>query len=358
MSLARGDDQRVLPALIAIEHFIKQAFANAGGGNGDFLRLGLAQNFVEHDGAIGEQRAAGRRDGFDRDQRIGVGALDEPGKIGGLHGGDRVAMHDAHEIIALAHMQSGERAPCSADGIERAAAQAFENFGLAQRLAHDFHRRLRRLVRGIHERQPAERQSDPLADPRALHVDQFERAAAQIGDDAVGLIKGRDDAERREFGFPLAGQKRDGRADRIGRGFDEFRAIRRIARGGGRHDMEVLDIHDGDQRLEAAHGGERLFDARRRQPSGRRHAMADGAHGFFVEDGRRRAAEPVIDDEAHRIRADVDNRDRMFGLDPSKKIRKQFEHPRLYRFSRRFKQRLGARIPVPICRAPTDLDWS
>jgi len=68
----------------------------------------------------------------------------------------------------------------------------------------------------------------------AAHVDQFERAAAEIADDAVGLVNARDDAERRQPGFHRARQDFDrDAADPFGLG-DEVRSVGGVAaRGGG-----------------------------------------------------------------------------------------------------------------------------
>ena len=53
---------------------------------------------------------------------------------------------------------------------------------------------------------------------RAVDVDEFERAAAEIADDAVGLVHAGDDAERGQLGLALAGKDVDlGAADALGR---------------------------------------------------------------------------------------------------------------------------------------------
>ena len=52
---------------------------------------------------------------------------------------------------------------------------------------------------------------------RAVDVDQLERAAAEVADDAVGLVHAGDDAERGQFRLALAGEHVDLRADRCAR---------------------------------------------------------------------------------------------------------------------------------------------
>ena len=73
-----------------------------------------------------------------------------------------------------------------------------------------------------------------------MHVDQFERAAAEIADDAVRLVEARDDAERRKLRLALAGEHLDAlAADALGRG-DEFGPVVGIAAGGGRDAPQPL----------------------------------------------------------------------------------------------------------------------
>ena len=55
---------------------------------------------------------------------------------------------------------------------------------------------LQRFVRQVLQRQASERQRDAAADAAAMHVDQFERTAAEIADDAVGIVDAGHDAER------------------------------------------------------------------------------------------------------------------------------------------------------------------
>src|SRR5258707_187774 len=70
------------------------------------------------------------------------------------------------------------------------------NFGLDDPLGA-----LQRLVRQILQRQTSERQRHPAANPIAPDVDQFQRSAAEIANDAVRLVNTGNDAQRREFGF-------------------------------------------------------------------------------------------------------------------------------------------------------------
>ena len=47
------------------------------------------------------------------------------------------------------------------------------------------------------------------------------------------------------------------------------------------------------------------------------HLAAEAGQHLLVEDRRRRARQPLVDDEAHRVRADVDDRDRRPVVEPA-----------------------------------------
>ena len=83
------------------------------------------------------------------------------------------------------------------------------------------------------QREAAERQRHAGPDPVPVDVGQLERAAAEIADDAVGLVEAGDDAERGQFRLALAGEDVDlGAADALGLG-DEGLAVLGVAAGGG-----------------------------------------------------------------------------------------------------------------------------
>ena len=52
------------------------------------------------------------------------------------------------------------------------------------------------LCDSVLQRQASERQRHAAANAVAVHVDQFQRAAAEIADDAVRLVNAGNDAER------------------------------------------------------------------------------------------------------------------------------------------------------------------
>ena len=85
-------------------------------------------------------------------------------------------------------------------------------------------------------------------------------------------------------------------------------AIRGVAhRGGGQH-LEGRGPHGADDGGVAAQHRLRLVHRRRIQPAGPGHAFRQAQHGLFIENLHRVARVALIDDEAHRIGAEVDDR--------------------------------------------------
>ena len=92
----------------------------------------------------------------------------------------------------------------------------------------------------------------------AVHLGQFERAAAEVADDAVGPMESAHDTERAQLGLALAGNDLDlGAADALGLG-DEGLAVLGVAAGGGRHHPQRADLHAVAQHAEAPERAERL----------------------------------------------------------------------------------------------------
>ena len=78
--------------------------------------------------------------------------------------------------------------------------------------------------------------------------------------------------------------------------------------GGGRGYGKDLD--DADllaERAEPPQCRQRPLDGVCRQVAGQRHAAPEPAQDLFVDDRRRRAPQPVIDHQTHRIRPDIDD---------------------------------------------------
>ncbi len=142
-----------------------------------------------------------------------------------------------------------------------------------------------------------------------MHVDQFERAAAEVAHDAIGIVNAGDDAERRQFGFARAGENLDlGAADPLGFG-DEVGTVLGIAAGRGGDRVDAADLLNPAQRAKAPQRGQRLGDGVCRQQAGALDLAAEPAQRLLVEDRDEAARHPLINDETNRVRTDVDDSD-------------------------------------------------
>ena len=74
------------------------------------------------------------------------------------------------------------------------------------------------------------------------------------------------------------------------------------------------------QRLEAAHRGQRRGDRRRVEPARRLEPAGQAAQLLLVEQRRRRARQALVDDQPHRVRPDVDDRDRARAVQPAGRL--------------------------------------
>ena len=270
-------------------------------------------------------------------------------------------MHHLQRILPLAHMQSGQGAPGPADRIKCAPGEIIEQFGFGQNLARDARRLLGRPLGGIHQRQAAKRESDAAAGFSVVDIDQFERTAAEIADDAIGLMDRTQHAERREFGFPLAVEQRDSAADRAFREFEKLWAIRGVAHRRGRQRPDIPDAHRAAEHFEPLQRRQSLGDRLVRQKACCRNAFAEAAQHLFVEGRRRRPRQGFVGDEAHRIRTDVDDRHRLAGQAPSR-FRTDINGLSINagNFSVAvfdWEANAGS-ILSAICRGPTDWGWS
>src|SRR5271157_3194155 len=122
-------------------------------------------------------------------------------------------------------MQPRERTPGAADRIEVSILAGLEHRQSAERLLDEFIGFLERLCRDVGERKTTERAGQAVARARAAYIDEFERAAAEIADHAVGAMHARNHAERGELSFASAGQNLDFSVDGALGELDERRAI-------------------------------------------------------------------------------------------------------------------------------------
>ena len=204
-------------------------------------------------------------------------------------------------------MGLGERPPAAADGIEDRAGEvgrgAFGESRVDGALGG-----LRPFGQQRLDRQGAERHRDPaLAHMVAEGLGEFEAASAHVPDEALRAKETRDDAERRVA--RLFGAREDADVEpRLGLdGPAQRLAVRGAPHGFGGGGVDAPDPHgvgDGAEPAYRLHGAAeivRVDGARLGQ------ALAEAAEALLVEPRQRRATLPLVDDEPHRIRADVDD---------------------------------------------------
>ena len=214
IEIARRLDQRVLLLVLLLEQRIEQALAHAERGEHHLPRLADAQDVFEHQRRIGQAAAAARSPPPRYGQRLDVDAVQQLGEFERLVGRDRVAVHDVQRIAGLPHVQPRQRPPGAADGIKGAVARRPSSIGSAASVfLTNFSAFLSDFAEMSASARPPSGRVKPVARARAVHVDQFERAAAEIADDAVGPMHAGDDAERGQFGLARAREHLDIGAD-------------------------------------------------------------------------------------------------------------------------------------------------
>jgi hypothetical protein len=219
-------------------------------------------------------------------------------------------MHDAQRIAGLGDVQPRERAPGAADRVEGTAASCLQRIEAVELVLDDALGALDRLVRHVGQRKAAERKAHPAPDPLAGNVDQLERAAAEVADDTVSVVDGRDHTQRRQLCLARAGQNLDGRAEDAFGAADEFGAVVGLAAGRSGDHEGAADMHDAAQRTKAAQRRQRARHRIGRKQARGVHLAAEAAQDLLVEERRQAARQRLVDDETNRVGADVDNGDR------------------------------------------------
>ena len=130
-----------------------------------------------------------------------------------------------------------------------------------------------------------------------MHIDQFERTAAKVADNAVRFMDSGHNAERSEMRLTLSREDCDcGAADAFGLR-DEGTAIARVPAGGRGDGPDAPHVQNIAQGAEASERVERRIDGVRRQQAGRLHLTPETGQHFFIEDGRRGAGQPFVDNK-------------------------------------------------------------
>ena len=157
-------------------------------------------------------------------------------------------MHHPQRIAALDDVDARQRPPGSADRIKGAAAAGLELCDAVKVRLDDALGALQRFLRHVLQRQASERERHAAANAVAVHVDQFQRTAAEIADDAVRFVDAGNHAQRRQMRLARTRQDLDRTAaDAFGLG-DEVGAVAGVAAGGGGDRMDAADLHHPAQR--------------------------------------------------------------------------------------------------------------
>jgi hypothetical protein len=153
-----------------------------------------------------------------------------------------------------------------------------------------------------------------------LDIDQFQRAAAEIADHAVGPMHAGNDAKRRQLGLARAREHVDLGTDGAPGERDEGAAVAGIAARGRGNGENFFRAHGRAQRVVALERRQRVFDGIGGKQPGRLHFAPEPAQRLLVEQRRRAAGEPFVDDEAHRIGADIDDGHRRTAIEASLRV--------------------------------------
>ena len=136
---------------------------------------------------------------------------------------------------------------------------------------------------------------------------KLEAPAAQIAHNAIGLRECRDDTIARGRRFLIAAQQFDRQAEtrnsRQKRG-----AVGRVAYRRGRNRPDVANVHGAQNRLKTFERAHRLGHGTRVKRPSLTGAPTQPRRHLFIEQYGRCPGRPVIDDETHRIRPDIDDR--------------------------------------------------
>ena len=142
----------------------------------------------------------------------------------------------------------------------------------------------------------------PARDPH-----QLEAPAAEVGDDPVRVGEGADHAVGAEQRFLFARNHPRIEPDRA-QLCDEFRAVGGIAHRCGGDGLDILDAHVGEQQRETPQPPQRQRHRLVGEPAGRGNLAPELGGDLLVQQHRGRAHRAAIDDKAHRVRTDIDDR--------------------------------------------------
>ena len=178
------------------------------------------------------------------------------------------------------------------------------------------------------------------------NTNQLHTAAAEIGDNSIRI---RNPGEHSGGGEPRLLRPVDYLDLHAALAFDlggKSLSVAGVAHGSGCQHREMIDGNGAGESDEAAQIDQRQGDPFRVQPAGRGDTAPEAAHDLLVEQRKHRGAEPLENDEAQRVRAEIDDADAL-----GRRKRIGIEHPVSAR------QASGALASAP-CRARTGSDSS
>ena len=138
----------------------------------------------------------------------------------------------------------------------------------------------------------------------------------------------------------------------------EFLAVGGVAHRRRRQQVERRHLHVVGERDEAVDVGERHLDALRVEPAGCVQAAGQAAQHLLVEYRQRRAAGAFVDDEADRVRADVDDADAARaecpGLPSTIRAPRSLRRPCAPRLAETGRDCSDESADAPLCRSGTE----
>ena len=213
-------------------------------------------------------------------------------------------------IAILVQVQARQRTPGAADCVEGLASADGQPLDIAERLFRDLLRLGDLPIRIFLQADAAERQGLAAADLVVLDLDELETAAAEVADDAVRPPDAGHDAVRGKTRLVAARQQPHRRAANRFDRRQELLAIGGIAGRGGGKDVQVGNADLVAQAAEPHQRPARLVRRLVRQAARCADATPEAGKHLFVEQHRRGARVSFVDDEADRVRSDIDHGNR------------------------------------------------
>ena len=217
-------------------------------------------------------------------------------------------MHHADRRPGRRHVRLGDRPEAAADGVEHRLRDHGRGQTLRQqRIEPAPGATARRGEHGLHGQGPQRQADVALADPVVEHLNHLEAAPAHVADQTGRPVEAGDHAESGEAGLLGAAEDPNLEAGGLGDRGDQRLAVRGLAHRLGSEHVGARYRHRVADRPEAPAGRDGARKALFAEPARLLEALAEAAERLLVETRKRRATELVINDEAHRVRADVDD---------------------------------------------------